>query len=80
VLDDVELGGIDVDGVGPGARGGYSSARSQHLDIDSARLVCPNHMLAHRDCGTFDGSRSALHIRNDPDSSPTILSSGDSPR
>ena len=47
VLDDVKLGGIDVDGVGPGARGGYSSARSQHLDVDSASLVCPNHVLAH---------------------------------
>ena len=47
VLDDVELGGIDVDGVGPGARWGYSSARSQHLDVDSASLVCPNHVLAH---------------------------------
>lgn len=47
MLDDVKLGGIDIDGVGPGARGGYSSAWSQHIDIDSASLVCPNHVLAH---------------------------------
>ena len=80
MLDDVELWGIDVDGVGPGARGGHSSARSQHLDVDSASLVCPNHVLAHRDCGTFDRSRSALHVRNDSDKSPTILSSGNSSR
>ena len=80
MFDDVKLGGIDVNGVGPGARGDYSSARSQHLDVDSASLVCPNHVLAHRDCGTLNGSRSALHVRNDSDKSPTILSSGNSSR
>ena len=80
MLDDVKLGGIDVNGVGPGTRGSNSSARSQHLDVDSASLVCPNHVLAHRDCGTFNGSRSALHVRNDSDKSPTILSSGNCPR
>ena len=80
MLDDVELGGIYVDGVGPGARGSYSSARSQHLNVDSASLVCPNHVLAHRDCGTVNGSRSPIHVRNDSDKSPTILSSGDSSR
>ena len=80
MLDDVELGGVDVDGVRPGTGGANAGARSKHLDVDSASLVCPNHMLAHRDCGTFDGRRSTLYVRNDSDSSPTILSSGDSPR
>ena len=80
MLDNVKLGGVDVDGVRPGTGRANAGTRSKHLDVDSASLVCLNHMLAYRDCGTFDGRRSTLYIRNDSDSSPTILSSGNSSR
>ena len=80
MLDKVALRGVDIDGVGPGTGGANPGTWRQHLDIDSTSLVCPNHDLAHRDCGTVDGSRSTLHVRNDSDSSPTILSSGNSSR
>lgn len=80
MLDKVALRGVDIDGVGPGTGGTNPGTWRQHLDIDSTSLVCPNHDLAYRDCGTVDGSRSTLYVRNDPDSSPTILSPGNSSR
>ena len=79
MLDQVYTGGVDVDGVGPSARGGHSSTRSQHLDIDSTSLVCPNHMLSHADCDPVDSRRSTDDVGNDSDDCPTLFSSRDGP-